>query len=73
MVCHQRDPGPGGLCAPGCCGRRYDRRGGTDNDESGRPLPASDIKEMHTTMQALGRFAVIGGSLLVAPECGFVQ
>ncbi len=35
-------------------------------DESGRPLPASDIKEMHTTMQALGRFAVIGGSLLVA-------
>ena len=26
----------------------------------------SDIKEMHTTMQALGRFAVIGGSLLVA-------
>ena len=36
------------------------------NDESGRPLPASDIKEMHTTMQALGRFAVIGGSLLVA-------
>ncbi|MGB0253675.1 MAG: hypothetical protein ACPF96_04965 [Litorivicinaceae bacterium] len=36
------------------------------NDESGQPLPASDIKEMHTTMQALGRFAVIGGSLLVA-------
>ena len=36
------------------------------NDNSGRPLPASDIKEMHTTMQALGRFAVIGGSLLVA-------
>ena len=36
------------------------------NDESGRPLTASDIKEMHTTMQALGRFAVIGGSLLVA-------
>ncbi|MEK9670229.1 MAG: hypothetical protein VW421_04405, partial [Gammaproteobacteria bacterium] len=28
--------------------------------------PASEIKEMHTTMQALGRFAVIGGSLLVA-------
>ncbi|MEC8694593.1 MAG: hypothetical protein VXX88_05440 [Pseudomonadota bacterium] len=36
------------------------------NDELGRLLPASDIKEMHTTMQALGRFAVIGGSLLVA-------
>ena len=33
---------------------------------SGHPLPASEIKEMHTTMQALGRFAVIGGSLLVA-------
>ena len=37
-----------------------------ENDELGRSLPASDIKEMHTTMQALGRFAVIGGSLLVA-------
>jgi MFS family permease len=35
-------------------------------DPEGEPLPASEIKEMHTTMQALGRFAVIGGSLLVA-------
>ncbi|HAN79841.1 MAG TPA: hypothetical protein DCQ47_00165, partial [Gammaproteobacteria bacterium] len=33
---------------------------------TGAPIPASEIKEMHTTMQALGRFAVIGGSLLVA-------
>jgi len=35
-------------------------------DESGHPLPEAEVKEMHTTMQALGRFAVIGGSLLVA-------
>ncbi|MEK9604863.1 MAG: hypothetical protein VXA68_00815 [Gammaproteobacteria bacterium] len=35
-------------------------------DRSGHPLPESDIKDMHTTMQSLGRFAVIGGSLLVA-------
>ena len=35
-------------------------------DHSGTPIPTSEIKEMHTTMQALGRFAVIGGSLLVA-------
>ena len=35
-------------------------------DHTGAPISASEIKEMHTTMQALGRFAVIGGSLLVA-------
>ena len=35
-------------------------------DYAGAPISASEIKEMHTTMQALGRFAVIGGSLLVA-------
>ena len=35
-------------------------------DHTGAPISASEIKEMHTTMQALGRFAVIGGSFLVA-------
>ena len=35
-------------------------------EPSGQPIAESEIKEMHTTMQALGRFAVIGGSLLVA-------
>lgn len=35
-------------------------------DESGRPIPEDRSKVMHTTMQTLGRFAVIGGSLLVA-------
>src|SRR5919106_1250629 len=35
-------------------------------DEHGRPYPEAEIKAMHTTMQTLGRFAVIGGLMLVA-------
>jgi hypothetical protein len=35
-------------------------------DEQGRPYPERDIKLMHTTMQTLGRFAVISGLVLVA-------
>ena len=32
----------------------------------GTPLPEDTIKDMHTTMQMLGRFAIIGGTVLVA-------
>jgi len=35
-------------------------------DEAGRPLPEGDVKLMHTTMQTLGRVAVIGGLVAVA-------
>jgi hypothetical protein len=35
-------------------------------DEQGRPLPEPEILAAHTTMQTLGRVAIIGGSLLVA-------
>jgi hypothetical protein len=35
-------------------------------DEHGRPVPEAARKEMHTTMQTLGRVAVIGGLALVA-------
>jgi hypothetical protein len=35
-------------------------------DQRGRPYPESEIKAMHTTMQTLGRFAVIGGLVIVA-------
>jgi BT1 family len=35
-------------------------------DEQGRPYPEREIKAMHTTMQTLGRVAVIGGLVLVA-------
>ncbi|TDN49986.1 BT1 family protein [Azoarcus indigens] len=35
-------------------------------DERGQPLPAEDIRLMHTTMQMLGRVAIIGGSVLVS-------
>ena len=35
-------------------------------DEQGRPLSEGARKEMHTTMQTLGRVAVIGGLALVA-------
>ena len=35
-------------------------------DEHGQPYPEAETKAMHTTMQTLGRFAVIGGLVLVA-------
>jgi hypothetical protein len=35
-------------------------------DERGRPFDAATRKLMHTTMQTLGRVAIIGGSVLVA-------
>ncbi len=36
------------------------------SDESGAPISENDSKAMHTTMQALGRFALIGGTVAVA-------
>lgn len=35
-------------------------------DAAGEPVPEDRAKAMHTTMQTLGRFAVIGGTVLVA-------
>lgn len=35
-------------------------------DESGKPIADSDRRLMHTTMQTLGRVAIIGGTVLVA-------
>jgi hypothetical protein len=35
-------------------------------DETGRRFAESDIKAMHTTMQTLGRFAIISGTVAVA-------
>ncbi|MCD6681270.1 MAG: hypothetical protein LT102_11550 [Burkholderiaceae bacterium] len=35
-------------------------------DERGAPLPEERLRAMHTTMQTLGRVAIIGGSVLVA-------
>jgi hypothetical protein len=35
-------------------------------DEQGQPIDDEQIKRQHTTMQTLGRIAIIGGSLLVA-------
>ncbi|NRB39612.1 MAG: hypothetical protein HRU20_14260 [Pseudomonadales bacterium] len=35
-------------------------------DPQGKPYNEKELKAMHTTMQALGRFAIIGGSVLVA-------
>jgi hypothetical protein len=36
------------------------------HDANGVPLPEDRLKAMHTTMQTLGRVAIIGGGLLVA-------
>ena len=35
-------------------------------DRTGQPVPEEERKLMHTTMQTLGRVAIIGGSVLVA-------
>ena len=35
-------------------------------DETGQPFAEADIKAMHTTMQTLGRVAIIGGTVAVA-------
>ena len=35
-------------------------------DSAGQPIPEAQRKLMHTTMQTLGRVAIIGGSVLVA-------
>ena len=35
-------------------------------DETGAPIPDDAAKAMHTTMQTLGRFALIGGTVVVA-------
>ena len=35
-------------------------------DADGRPYDAATLKSMHTTMQTLGRVAIIGGTVLVA-------
>src|SRR5262245_4072205 len=35
-------------------------------DEAGQPIPEETRRLMHTTMQTLGRVAIIGGSVLVA-------
>jgi len=35
-------------------------------DRAGRPYPAGTRRLMHTTMQTLGRVAIVGGSVLVA-------
>ncbi len=35
-------------------------------EEDGTPIPEDRLKLMHTTMQTLGRVAIIGGSVLVA-------
>jgi hypothetical protein len=35
-------------------------------DEHGRPIEAEELRAMHTTMQTLGRVAIVGGTILVA-------
>jgi len=35
-------------------------------DEQGKPYPESQVKLMHTTMQTLGRFAIVSGLVAVA-------
>lgn len=35
-------------------------------DGEGRPIAAAELRSMHTTMQTLGRVAIIGGSVLIS-------
>jgi len=36
------------------------------HDDAGNPLPDTEVRSMHTTMQTLGRFAIISGIVFVA-------
>jgi hypothetical protein len=36
------------------------------SDDAGQPIGAAELKAMHTTMQTLGRVAIIGGSVAVS-------
>lgn len=36
------------------------------HDENGEPLPEAQVKLMHTTLQTLGRIAILGGGVLVS-------
>jgi hypothetical protein len=36
------------------------------SDDAGQPIDAAELKAMHTTMQTLGRVAIIGGSVVVS-------
>jgi hypothetical protein len=42
------------------------------HDANGRPTPEDELRRMHTTMQTLGRIAIIGGSALVAGVGGWL-
>jgi hypothetical protein len=42
------------------------------HDARGRPTPEDQLRRMHTTMQTLGRIAIIGGSALVAGVGGWL-
>ncbi|MGB3226011.1 MAG: hypothetical protein WBB23_24695, partial [Desulforhopalus sp.] len=42
------------------------------HDEFGNPRTEDDLKRMHTTMQTLGRIAIIGGSAMVAGIGGWL-
>ena len=41
-------------------------------DEQGKPIGEKELKRMHTTMQTLGRIAIIGGSAIVAGLGGWL-
>ncbi len=41
-------------------------------DDQGNPIPETELKRMHITMQTLGRIAIIGGSALVAGLGGWL-
>jgi hypothetical protein len=42
------------------------------HDKNGQPIPEADLRLMHTTMQTLGRVAIVGGGLMVAGLAGWL-
>ena len=67
LVRAERAAGAGRLRRPGRGRGCHDRRGGAGARRAAAgPIPSAEIKPMHTTMQTLGRVAMIGGLVLVA-------
>jgi hypothetical protein len=57
---------PVGYVHPGRRRRRDDGRGRARVDADGKPIDDEQRRLMHTTMQTLGRVAIIGGGVVVA-------
>ena len=67
MVCYKCDPkAPIGFVVQDVVADAMTVKAVPTHDDNEQLISNDEIKSMHTTMQTLGRFAIISGSMLVA-------